>query len=87
VLASGHYSRVVSLHSRGGFIDYDGSGGWTIARRMSRASHVRMHKLGAYHGSMGSFVPEKHRIPIVTWELSSRVLTSRVRAGMLAALR
>jgi murein peptide amidase A len=87
VLASGNYIRVVSMHSRGGILDYDGAGGWTLARRMSRASRVPVHRLGSYHGSMGSYVPQTYHKPLVTWELNSRTLTTRVRAGMLAALR
>lgn len=86
VLASGHYLRVVSMHSRGGIIDYDGPGGWHLARRMSRASHVRVHRLPAYHGSMGSYFPEVYRAPIITWELSRTALTYRVKAGLLVAL-
>jgi murein peptide amidase A len=87
VLAVGRYIRVVSMHSHAGIIDYDGKGGWTLARRISRASRVRVHRLPAYHGSMGSYIPEKYRTPIITWELSSRTLTSRVKAGLLAATK
>ncbi|MDR3686218.1 MAG: DUF2817 domain-containing protein [Coriobacteriia bacterium] len=87
VLASGGYLRVISMHSRGPMIDYDGPGGWTLARRMSKASRVKVHRLPAYHGSMGSYIPEAYRTPIITWELGSRTLTGRVRAGMLAALK
>ena len=87
VLASGGYVRVISMHSRGPVIDYDGPGGWTLAKRMSKASRVNVHRLPAYHGSMGSYIPEVYRTPIITWELASRTLTSRVRAGMLAALK
>lgn len=87
LLQSKRYARVISLHSRGGILDWDGPGGWTVARRMSKASRVRVHRLGAYHGSMGAFVPAKYRIPIITWELSSRAMNGRVRAGLLASLR
>ena len=87
VLSAGNYVRVVSMHSKGGIIDYDGPGGWSLAHRMSRASHVRVHRLPQYHGSMGSYIPEVYHRPIITWELSSRKLTTRVRAGMLVALR
>jgi protein MpaA len=87
LLESRRYARVVSLHSRGGILDWDGPGGWTLARRMGKASRVRVHRLGAYHGSMGAFVPAKYRIPIITWELSSRAMSGRVRAGLLTSLR
>jgi hypothetical protein len=86
LLDSRRYVRVISLHSRGGIIDWDGPGGSTLARRMSKASRVRIHRLGAYHGSMGAFVPQKYRIPIITWELSSRGMGGRVRAGLLASM-
>jgi putative tricarboxylic transport membrane protein len=58
-----------------------------VAKRMSKASRVPIHRLGSYHGSMGSYLPGAYRIPLITWELSSRSLSTRVRAGMLAALR
>lgn len=87
LLDEGGFVRVVSLHSRGGILDWDGPGGYTLAKRMSRRSHVRLQRLGHRHGSMGTYVPQRHHIPIVTWELSRRSLTPRVRAGLLAALR
>ncbi len=87
LLADEKYLRVITLHSRGGFIDPDGAGSRALAKRMARAAHIRVVNLPAYNGSMGSYVPEKHRIPIVTWELSSRTLTKRVRNGLLAGLR
>lgn len=87
LLESQRYSRVVSLHSRGGLLDWDGPGGWTLAKRMSKASRVRMRRLPAYHGSMGSYVPERYHVGIVTWELARPTMNSRVRTGLLAALR
>lgn len=87
LLGEGGFVRVVSMHSRGGILDWDGPGGYTLAKKMSRRSHVRLHRLGARHGSMGTYVPQRHRVPIVTWELARRTLTARVRAGMLAAVR
>jgi murein peptide amidase A len=87
LLESRRYVRVVSLHSRGGILDWDGPGGWTLAKRMSTSSRVGVHRLGAYHGSMGAFVPAKYRIPIITWELSSRTMSWRVREGLMTALR
>jgi len=87
LLKGGHYTRVVTLHSRGGVIDHNGKGSTALAKRISTAAHVRLARLGRYPGSMGSYVPEKIHIPIVTWELASRTLTVRVRAGMVASLR
>lgn len=84
------YIRVVSLHSRRGLVDFDGRGGYTIARRIGRAAHVRVRRLGnsaRYSGSMGHYVPESLRIPIVTWELSSSRFTARVLKGLLVAAK
>jgi protein MpaA len=81
------YDRVISLHSAGGLLDWDGPGGWTIAKNMSKASGVRMLQLAAYHGSMGTYVPEHYHIPIVTWELSRPTFDASIRSGLLASLR
>lgn len=90
LLAAHRYVRVISLHSRGPLLDYDGPGGWTLAHRVSRASHVRVVRLAGlrhYHGSLGNYVPEKLHAPVLTWELSNRQLGYRVRGGLLAAIR
>lgn len=87
LLDEGGFIRIVSLHSRGGILDWDGPGGSTLAKRMSKRSRVRIHRLGHRPGSMGTYVPQRHGIPIITWELSSRRLSKRVRAGLLAAVR
>ena len=81
------YGRVIRLHSAGGLLDWDGPGGWTIAKNISRASGVRMLQLTAYHGSMGTYMPEHYHIPIVTWELSRPTFDAGIRSGLLAALR
>lgn len=90
LMAQNRYARVIALHSKGGLIDYDGKGGWTLAKRIGRAAHVRVVRLAAfhrYHGSLGKYVPEKLHAPVATWELASRKLTYRVRVGLLAAIR
>ena len=87
LLAERGYARVISLHSSGGIVDYRGPGGRALAKRIAKAVHIKVHRLASYAGSMGSYVPEKYHVPIITWELSSRVLTRRVRAGLLVALR
>jgi len=87
LLAQQRYLRIVSLHSAGGILDWDGPGGGTLARRIGKAAHVPLLRLGAYHGSMGSYVPQVYKIPIVTWELKQRAITARIRAGLIAALR
>jgi len=85
LLKARHYRRVLSLHSRGGIMDFNGKGSHRWAVRVAKAAHVRVYQLpGTYPGSMGHYVPEKIHIPIVTWELSSRTMTPRVRAGLLA---
>lgn len=66
LLRQQRYVRVVSLHSAGGLLDWDGPGGWTLARRMGKAAHVPLKQLPRYHGSMGSYVPERYSVPIVT---------------------
>lgn len=81
------YSCVISLHSHGGLIDYDGPGGLGLARRMSLASSAPVVRLPLYPGSMSSYVPERYRMPIITWELSGSSLSSGVLAGLLSALR
>ncbi len=89
-LVRGSYVRVVSLHSSGGMVDYAGPGGRAIAQRIARAADTRLARIGRpsqFPGSMGHYVPERFGIPIVTWELSSRTMTTRVRNGLVAALR
>jgi protein MpaA len=86
----GGYSRVISLHSRGPLIDYDGPGSKALARRISRISRIRVVRLASsrhYYGSMGNWVPQRYHIPIVTIELKNRALPVRLRSGILAAVR
>ncbi len=90
LLAARRYSRIISLHSKGGIVDYDGPGGYTLARRISNTSKMPVVRLASYqvfHGSMGSFVPQRYRIPIITWELSSRTMSSRILAGINAGVK
>jgi murein peptide amidase A len=89
LLRSG-YVRVVSLHSQGGFIDYDGPNGRALASQVASASGMPVKKLGPpqlYAGSLGTYVPEHFGIPVLTVELSSRVMTAAVLQGLLAAAR
>ena len=84
------YSRVVSIHSQGGFIDYDGSDGRALARRVAAASGLPVKKLGpapAYAGSLGTYVPERFGIPMLTLELAARGMTPDVLDGLVAAVR
>jgi len=83
------YVRVVSLHSAGGFIDYDGPSGRVLASEVASASGFPVEKLGPpalYAGSLGTYVPEHFGIPVLTLELSSRAMTPAVLAGLLASV-
>lgn len=89
-LARGRYWRVVSLHSRGPLIDYDGPNALRLAQRMAKAAHTTAGKISyqaSIHGSMGRYVPEKYKVPLITWELASPTMDGRVAAGLCAALR
>ena len=69
----GRFDVVVSLHSRGGIIDCSGPGARAIGRRMSALSGLPVSKLWYdpyITGSLGRFVPERYRIPIITVELT-----------------
>ena len=84
------YVRVVSLHSQGGFIDYDGPNGRVLANQVASASGFPVKKLGPaalYAGSLGTYVPERFGIPVITFELTSRAMTPAVLAGLLASVR
>lgn len=89
-VSQGGYMRVISLHSRGGLVDYDGPGGSSLASRISRASGVRILHLarhGDYRGSMGNYVSQCCSLPVITWELAGPDLSSGVLAGLLEACR
>jgi len=90
LLASRRYVRIISLHSKGGVVDYDGPGGYTLARRIAKAAKMPVVHLASYQvfrGSMGSYVPQRYRTPIITWELASRTMSSRILAGINAGIR
>jgi predicted deacylase len=89
-MEAGHYTRVITLHSRGPIVDFDGPGGWALAKRFSRAARMPIFRLsttGHYYGSMGNWVPQRYRIPIVTIELKDRALRYRLRMGLLSTLQ
>ena len=86
----GRFDVVVSLHSRGGIIDCSGPGASAVGRRMSALCGLPLGKLWYdpyITGSLGRFVPERYRIPIVTVELRGRRLGAGMRAALLAAAR
>lgn len=81
--------RVVALHSKGGIVDYDGPGSKALAARVARiggfrVSHVYVHNPT---GSLGGYVPERYRIPVITVELRSRWLSPRLRDALLSVAR
>jgi predicted deacylase len=89
-LEAGGYSRVITLHSRGPLVDYDGAGGWTLAKRFSRNARMPMFRLARtkhYYGSMGNWVPQRLHVPILTIELGNRQLPYRLRKGLFAAMQ
>lgn len=77
---------VVSLHSTGPLIDYDGPGSAAIARRMSAISRIpygHMPHRRPMTGSLGVFGPERHGVPVITVELESPELTTALRRALL----
>ncbi|MDR3685632.1 MAG: DUF2817 domain-containing protein [Coriobacteriia bacterium] len=89
MLAQG-YVRVISLHSQGGFIDYDGPNASALASRVASLSGLPVKKLGPaslYAGSLGTYVPQRFGIPVLTFELSSRTMAPGVLAALLASVR
>jgi murein peptide amidase A len=84
------FARVVGLHSTAGLIDWNGTGGRRIARRMSRLCGLPLGHLGyqAYiHGSLGQFFPQRYHHPTITVELRRRGMTVALRRALLAAAR
>jgi len=74
---SNGFSSVISLHSRGGIVDWDGPGE-DLARAIADKTGMPAQHLGyqsSITGSMGQYVPEKWAIPIITIELNSPSLT------------
>ncbi|MBN2491518.1 MAG: DUF2817 domain-containing protein [Planctomycetes bacterium] len=61
-------ARVLSVHQPLDCIDHDGPA-HELAEAMQAQTHLRLRKLGAQPGSLGSYVGETLGIPIVTLEL------------------
>lgn len=82
------FELVISLHSAGGIVDWDGPGGEAIARRMARITRMRAEHppVQPYAtGTMGQYIPEKWAIPVITIELSSRDLGRPLLDAILGA--
>ncbi len=90
VLLGRGYSRVITLHSAGGLIDYDGPGGRQLAGRISAAWHMPLVHLASQHdysGTLGQYVPERYGVPVITVELLHPRLSPNALAGLSAAIR
>lgn len=80
------YARVVSLHSSGGYVDYNGPGAKALARMFSKATGLPVQAT-AYQssigGSLGTYVPWRYRIPVLTVEFAQAVCTPQTRNALL----
>jgi protein MpaA len=86
-------SCVVQIHQPLGCIDWDGPARG-LAAAMSRACGLRMRKLGARPGSLGSYAGVEQQIPTITLELplsasrsSGDALWPRYGPALLVAIR
>lgn len=83
------FVRVISIHSLGGIIDYDGPGK-DLAIAMAKASPRYLVDTtdysGSSSGSLGKYVPKTYNIPVITIELESHHL-DRILGALLVAMR
>jgi protein MpaA len=80
---------VISLHSSGDVIDPDGEGARAIAKRMSYVSGLPIDGMIYQHavtGSLGVYMPEVYKVPVVTVEVNVPRLSKGVRRALLTAL-
>jgi protein MpaA len=80
---------VVSLHSYGGLIDFDGPGSEEIAEGMSDICGLPVrHMVHQQYvtGSLGIFVPERYGAPVITVELDGPELSPGLRKALLFAI-
>ena len=61
-------NRIISIHQPIGCIDYDGSAE-PLAAAMAAKCPLQVHQVGSRPGSLGSFVGNTLKRPIITWEL------------------
>ncbi len=82
------FDGVISLHSRGGFIDFNGPHSRRVAAVMARASGLPVERI-AYQssitGSLGEYGPEAYHLPVITVELSQPRLTRGLIDAVLHA--
>jgi murein peptide amidase A len=79
------FTCVISLHSQGGFLDFNGPHARAVAQAMSRACGLPVRRIfyqGAITGSLGGYVPAVYRIPVITVELRD----SRLSNGLIEAV-
>lgn len=78
----------MSLHSNGGYVDYNGPDGRSLAAIVSRNAELSV-KITAYQaaigGSLGEYVPQQYRIPVLTIELSQPRLFLGLTNGLISA--
>ena len=65
LIASEKPAFVLAVHAPLGCVDYDGPAA-DLAERLSRASGLKLRKIGAQPGSLGSLMGEDEHIPTVT---------------------
>jgi len=83
------FRHVISVHSQGGIVDWDGAGGEALAARVAAKVGYPVQHLSYQEyirGSMGIYVPETWGIPIVTIEMGKPGLTEGLFRGMLAVV-
>ncbi len=84
--------RIISIHQPLACVDYDGPA-HELAVAMAGDGPLPVKKLGGLPGSLGSFVGESMRKPIITWELpkdaprDSQVLWNTYGKALIAAMR
>jgi protein MpaA len=79
---------VISLHSKGGFIDFNGPHARRIAAVMSRASGLPVERIayqGFITGSLGEYGPAAYHLPVITVELSRPRITKGLIDAVLRA--
>lgn len=84
------FRHVISVHSQGGIVDWDGAGGEALAARVAdKVGYPVMHLSYQEYirGSMGIYVPETWGIPIITIEMGKPGLTEGLVQGMLATIQ
>lgn len=86
-------SRIISIHQPASCLDYDGPG-LELAKAMSVASDLKIKRLGAKPGSLGSYGAEVLGISVITIELPRRAskmddeeLWNRYGPMLVAAVR